>query len=524
MKKLYPIPAVLFAMLVSKSPAQTTGDSLFNDNTVHSIFINFSQGNFWTLLVNNKAYDDANDSSTYIPATVIIDGKQLDSVGIQFKGNSSYYNYPSNKKPFTLSFDEYDTLQRYNGEKSINLNNFYQDPSFMREKLFLDFLNAKGLYSPRANYSELYINGTYWGLYLMVERIDKTYLKDRFGNSGGNLFKGDGNGAACANLEYHGVMSPFYNCYTLKTNKAANDWSDLINLTYQINNTTGAQFRDSVDAVLNTNSFIGSWAACNLFCNFDSYSFRFQHNYYVYHNSFTEKFDWITWDVSTVFGMDIPMSVQQIENLSVLYITPPSAEKPLSMRMLADSIYKDTYLKYVCSFANVDFLPSVLFPKIDTLYGRIKNFVYADTLKMFSDQNFDNNINQDITVNNIEYAGLKPFIGNRSASALNELSTLGYTDCPAFLPAFEETDSYEDGGIFVSPNPFSSQTTFRTNRLFENATLTVYNSFGQTVKQINNIEGPAVTLLRERLPEGMYFVGFSQNNLRIATKKVLIAH
>ena len=87
--------ASLFLLSFSLGQGQTTiGDSLFNDNTVHSIYINFLQSNYWTLLVNNKAFDDANDSSTYIPAGVVLDGHSLDSVGIQFKGKSSYYNYP----------------------------------------------------------------------------------------------------------------------------------------------------------------------------------------------------------------------------------------------------------------------------------------------------------------------------------------------------------------------------------------------------------------------------------------------
>lgn len=133
----------------------TAGDNLFNVVQIHTVSINFSQANYWTLLVNNKAYDDANDSSTYIPAQVVVDGNILDSVGVQFKGNSSYYNYPGNKKPFTLSFDEYKNNQKYDGLGSLNLNNCYQDPSFMREKLFLDFLNSKGLYAPRSNYAKV---------------------------------------------------------------------------------------------------------------------------------------------------------------------------------------------------------------------------------------------------------------------------------------------------------------------------------------------------------------------------------
>ena len=39
------------------------------------------------------------------------------------------------------------------------------------------------------------------------------------------------------------------------------------------------------------------------------------------------------------------------------------------------------------------------------------------------------------------------------------------------------------------PNPFSIQTTLKIDNLLKNATLTVYNSFGQTVKQIKNISG-----------------------------------
>lgn len=237
-KKMKTIILFLNISIISFCYGQSTaGDNLFNTVQIHTVSITFPQTNYWTLLVNNKAYDDANDSSTYIPAQVIFDGITLDSSGIQFKGNSSYYNYPGNKKPFTLSFDEYKNNQKYDGLGSVNLNNCYQDPSFMREKLFLDFLNSKGLYAPRSNYAKVYINGTYWGFYQIGERVNKTFCNNRFGNKSGNLFKGDGSGAACADLKYHGNLASYYNCYTLKTNSTANNWNDLINLTRHINST-----------------------------------------------------------------------------------------------------------------------------------------------------------------------------------------------------------------------------------------------------------------------------------------------
>ncbi|MBI3520652.1 MAG: CotH kinase family protein [Bacteroidetes bacterium] len=447
MKKLLFILSIISTLCEAQI---TAGDNLFNVTQIHTININFPQSNYWTLLVNNKAYDDANDSSSYIPAQVIIDGiTTLDSVGIQFKGNSSYYGYPGNKKPFTLSFDEYKNNQKYDSLSSINLNNCYQDPSFIREKLFLDFLNSKGLNAPRSNFAKLYINGVYSGFYQLGERINKTFCKDRFGNKGGNLFKGDKGTTACADLKYHGSISSYTNCYTLKTNTTANNWSDLINLTKQINTTTTTQFKDSVDKALDANSFIGSWAACNMFVDFDAYAFRFVHNYYIYHNTATDKFEWITWDASTVFGMDVPGTVASIESKSILYIEPSATDRPLANRMLNDVAYKNQYITFVCDFLNT-FNPSVLNPKIDSLYNLIKADVYADPLKMFNNTQFDNNINSNITVGSTTYPGLKSFIQNRSTNIQNELVTLGY-NCSVILGINDSKQNNID--LMIYPNP-----------------------------------------------------------------------
>jgi hypothetical protein len=72
------------------------------------------------------------------------------------------------------------------------------------------------------------------------------------------------------------------------------------------------------------------------------------------------------------------------------------------------------------------------------------------------------------------------------------------------------------------PNPFSIETTLRTNDFFNNTTLTVYNSIGQQVKQIKNISGQAITLSRENIPSGLYFIRVSQDNKTFGTEKLLI--
>lgn len=79
-----------------------------------------------------------------------------------------------------------------------------------------------------------------------------------------------------------------------------------------------------------------------------------------------------------------------------------------------------------------------------------------------------------------------------------------------------------NGNLSAFPNPFSKQTTLQSNNLFSNATLTVYNSLGQTVKQIKNISGQTVTLHREALPIGLYFIQLTENNKLFSTEKLII--
>jgi len=76
--------------------------------------------------------------------------------------------------------------------------------------------------------------------------------------------------------------------------------------------------------------------------------------------------------------------------------------------------------------------------------------------------------------------------------------------------------------IAIYPNPFSSQVTFKTDNLLNNATLTVYNCFGQTVKEIKNISGLTVTLFRDNLPSGLYFVRLTEGNKIITVDKLVI--
>ena len=82
--------------------------------------------------------------------------------------------------------------------------------------------------------------------------------------------------------------------------------------------------------------------------------------------------------------------------------------------------------------------------------------------------------------------------------------------------------SENNTSVSVYPNPFSIHTTIQSAIVLKNAILTVYNLQGQAVKEIVNISGQTITLNRNNLPSGLYFIRLTENNKVIAANKLFI--
>ena len=117
------------------------------------------------------------------------------------------------------------------------------------------------------------------------------------------------------------------------------------------------------------------------------------------------------------------------------------------------------------------------------------------------------------------------FEGVSSLSCYSVDNNLLYGDpknpyCPQLVTSInnEQFENY----LTISPNPFSSSTTLKTDNPFKNATLTLYNLHGQKVKQIKNISEQTVTLYRDNLPSGLYFILLTQDNKIFSADKLVI--
>ena len=100
-------------------------------DSIRQVNLQFPQTNYWSLLQANYT------SETLIPANLTVGNISLDSVGVRFRGNTSYTTIQnSQKKSFAIETDFVRSGQELMGYKNLKFNNAHTDASFMREVLY----------------------------------------------------------------------------------------------------------------------------------------------------------------------------------------------------------------------------------------------------------------------------------------------------------------------------------------------------------------------------------------------------
>ena len=94
------------------------------------------------------------------------------------------------------------------------------------------------------------------------------------------------------------------------------------------------------------------------------------------------------------------------------------------------------------------------------------------------------------------------------------------TNCSMLLSLDEISNLSKE--INFSPNPFKTELLISTKFNFENSTLKIFNSIGQLVKEMNNLNGENIIIKRENLNSGIYFAQLIQNGKLISNHKIII--
>ncbi|GJJ69706.1 spore coat protein H [Entomortierella parvispora] len=302
------------------------------------------------------------------------------NISLSISGKSSM---EFNKMAFKLRFDS-DRVAAP-GEKSgffkrpsIKLRSETSDPTMMREKIYIDVLNAMGVPTQQGAWVRLYLNSKPVGLYLMVDDIGPSFLRqtihhgDHFQTRGSLWQMNAPLEERQADLAYHGPTSKDYpkDCYKMKTlgsNPPLEPMTQLIQLMKDL-----ADFdvlsTDSVaywDKRLDLDGFLRNMAMEYLGGSWDAYWWSGS-NYFMYFNPAMQKWQWISTDFDGTFGDGDPTDTLTTYQDWAKDMATGEHDRPLvSKLILHNQVIKSRFeaiLKEVVSYA---FKPEALFPRID---------------------------------------------------------------------------------------------------------------------------------------------------------------
>tara|TARA_B100001250_G_scaffold195780_1_gene168184 strand:- start:314 stop:2560 length:2247 start_codon:yes stop_codon:yes gene_type:complete len=375
-------------------------NSFYDIDTIREIRLYFYESNWDTSLDSLYILGD-NDR---VLADLIIDGASYDSVGVRYKGFSSA-SIDRVKNPFNIKLDYIIDGQDHQGIDKLKLANGYQDPSFIREVLSYE-IARKYLPSPKANYANLYINDTLWGLYTNVEAINKEFLINHFDSKYNSFFKCNPEhidiqiGGENSNLSNsHGVDSSNYEpYYSIKSDYG---WQNLYNLIDILNNTP-----NSIESILNVDRTLWMHALNNCIINFDSY-IGYSQNYYLY-KSRAEQFNPIMWDFNMSFGafrltdasqlyfngFDI-IQAQEMDPLThhnFISVSP----RPLMTNLFSNERHRKMYLAHIRTIIQENFINQDYLFRAQYIQNLIDQDVQNDTNKFYAYSDFINNLNSQV--------------------------------------------------------------------------------------------------------------------------------
>ncbi len=363
---------------------------LYDLNTIQTIEITFAENNWDQLL--NQAYEGGD----YILAqSVTINGVTMDSIGVKYKGNSTYQANQA-KNPFHIELDTYKDHE-YDGFTDIKLSNVAKDPSFLREVLSYQILRQY-MDAPLSNYANVTVNGELIGLYSNSEAISRKFVNKYYGSKNNTRVKCNptfGAGPQSSDfpdLVYRGEDSTaYYEGYEMKSDAG---WAELIDLTDALDNDI-----ENIEQILDVDRVLWMLAFDNVLVNLDSYIGIFKQNYYLYRDDYG-RFLPTVWDLNESFGVFSATGTTRLGNTTQKaqmshLLHENDADWPLIRNILAVAQYKRKYLAHVKTMLQENFASGTYAETGMELQSLIDASVQADDNKFFTYANFQDNLTTD---------------------------------------------------------------------------------------------------------------------------------
>jgi hypothetical protein len=239
---------------------------------------------------------------TYVPGTLVFDGRSYGPVGVRLKGSGSFE--PIDQKPsFRINIDEYVPDAEFWGLKDLTLNNMHDDPSMMHERLGYWVARLAGVPASRATHAMVSLNGQAAALYTNVETVKRKMLRRWFRNPDGVLYAATDVDFTTTQELFPGGPRDDIALYELKSK--VEDRTLLYGLASALAMSSADQAMAAAATYLNVAQFQSYWAFTAIIANLDGMPYSMPgDDYFVYGNPDDGKLQILPWGADETMGAD----------------------------------------------------------------------------------------------------------------------------------------------------------------------------------------------------------------------------
>lgn len=317
----------------------------------------------------------------YVHADLDFEGTALTNIGIRYKGNGTFLQSRGTlKRSLKLELDRYNENQKLAGVSKINLHNNVTDASWMNEVLSHRLFRDAGVPAPRTAYARVYVtvpgkfDRQYFGLYSIIEDIDKTFARTNFGTGKGAILK-----PVTPNLfAFLGDdWSKYGQTYDPKTKLTDAQKKRIIDFARLVSSADDAEFAARLGGYLDLDEFARFMAVEVYLSTLDSILMMGQ-NFYVYLDARSDKFEFLPWDLDHSFGQ-FPMggSQEQREQLSIRH--PWRGENRFLERVFKVDGFRELYLRKLEQYSKTIFQPERFHHQVDEVAAAIRPAVQEES-------------------------------------------------------------------------------------------------------------------------------------------------
>ncbi|MEO7193071.1 MAG: CotH kinase family protein [Vicinamibacterales bacterium] len=363
----------------------------------------------------------------YSHATLEFENRRFADVGVRHKGNGTYgIAQQSGKVSFKVDLDKFLKGQKLAGVTGFNLHSNITDVSSMNEPLAYRLYRDAGVPAPRTAYARVFItvpgvqNRAPYGLYSIVEDVDRAFAENRFKADGGALFKP----VTMALFSYLGDDWARYNQrYDPKTTLTDSDKARLIDFCRVVTRADDRTFAERLPQFLDVDAFAQYLAVLVWLANPDSLLKQGQ-NFYLHLHPTTRQFTFVPWDQDHSFGQYPFRAPTVFQRMDIL--RPWTGANRFLERTMTVPAFRDKYLARLSALTKTTTLPARLTPQVDALAAVLGPVVAEDTKlprlplfkKAIAGESFERPFYGGVVV------PIKTFVPLRQESVLSQLRAL----------------------------------------------------------------------------------------------------